>query len=76
MNFRRDTYWLKNASIPSCLIVDKTMVPQTREGLGWWDLEITGGIITQILPAGKEKIAGKDLQGGIVFPCFTDVHTH
>ena len=76
---KSDHYWLKNAGIPTCLLVDNSFPSQTREGLCWCDLEIVGGIITQILPADSantNNIQHIDLQRGIVFPCFTDIHTH
>ncbi|MDJ0715096.1 MAG: cytosine deaminase [Prochloraceae cyanobacterium] len=72
-----DRYWLKNACVPTCLI-EKKFTSQTREGLCLVDIEITGEIISQIIPASSESDCSQsvDLQKKIVFPCFVDIHTH
>ncbi|NCO74026.1 MAG: cytosine deaminase [Cyanobacteria bacterium] len=67
-------YWLKNAHIPTCLIVDNQFIPHTKENLCLCDIQIQEGKINQIIPA--SNTIGIDLQKGIVLPCFVDIHTH
>jgi cytosine/creatinine deaminase len=46
------------------------------------DLEIAAGAIAQIIPTGTEPLSQLpdipivDLQGGLIWPCFVDMHTH
>ncbi len=70
-----DTYWLKNAHLPTSLIVNADYNTQTREGLCLCDLQIERGIVKQIIPASAEN-PGIDLKKGIVLPRLIDVHTH
>lgn len=70
-------FWLQNAHVPVALLT-QPMGPATRDGLALLDIELRDGRISQIQPAG-EAIADAvtvDLQRGIVFPCFADLHTH
>ena len=79
-------YWLKNAHVPICLIeTDFEILPQTREGLSLMDIEVDGGVISQIVyssfsPSSAPQQTGDiptiDLQGGQLWPCFVDMHTH
>lgn len=77
-------YWLKNAHVPVCFVeADFEISPQTREGLSLVDIEVSGGVISQILcpssspsPFQTEDIPTVDLKGGLVWPCFVDMHTH
>lgn len=79
-------FWLINAHIPLPLIVQPTpdlSQQQNQDGLVRVDLEIREGMVAQILPAGSDRpatiaqtVAQVDLQKGIVFPCFVDLHTH
>lgn len=73
--FNQNSYRLKNAHLPSCLIDNESLKPQTRENLCLCDLEIENGNIKQILPA-ESLSQGIDLQKKIILPCFLDVHTH
>ena len=71
-------YWLKNAHVPVALLT-QPLPAQTREGLTAVDLEIQDGRITQITatdPAIPDGIPVVDLQRGLVFPGFVDLHTH
>ncbi|WP_017294652.1 cytosine deaminase [Geminocystis herdmanii] len=68
-------YWLKNAHIPTCLIVEEGFLPNTRENLSLCDIQIQEGKITQIIPSSPDTI-GIDLHKGILLPCFVDIHTH
>ena len=69
------TYWLKNAHLPTSLIVNADFNPQTREGLCLCDLQIDRGIIKQIISASAET-SGIDLKKGLILPGFVDLHTH
>ena len=73
-----DHYCLKNAHIPSCLLEDIEITPETREGLCLLDLEIAEGKITKIVPGGSIDTEREiiNLNKKIVFPCFVDIHTH
>jgi cytosine deaminase len=72
------TVWLRGAALPAGTIDDPSLmrlgVP--REGyLHDADLRIEDGVIAAIEPAGTAP-EGIDLAGGIVWPCFVDMHTH
>ncbi|XGV97122.1 MAG: cytosine deaminase [Leptolyngbya sp. BL-A-14] len=80
-----DRYWLRNAHIPLPLLEEQPdaplAMPDQRPFCGDFllvDLEITGGVITAIVPAGntRDSSPSVDLRSGIVFPCFVDLHTH
>ncbi|MBW4652954.1 MAG: cytosine deaminase [Kaiparowitsia implicata GSE-PSE-MK54-09C] len=75
-----DRYWLTNAHVPVSLLTE-AIAPQTPDGLALLDLEIHNGCIRQIAAgsshaADSDAIPQVDLQRGIVFPCFVDMHTH
>ena len=46
------------------------------------DVEIAAGTIAEIIPAGTKPVSSYgdipvvDLQGGLIWPCFVDMHTH
>ncbi|NES65401.1 MAG: amidohydrolase family protein, partial [Okeania sp. SIO2D1] len=77
-------YWLKNAYVPVCLIERELEISsQTREGLSLVDIEIKEGVIRQIVHSSADlpslttgDIPTVDLKGGMVWPCFVDMHTH
>ena len=83
-------YLLKNAAVPVsvsetqsiALNPNRAWVRQTGEGLCVVDVEIAAGTIAQIIPAGTKPVSSSgdipvvDLQGGLVWPCFVDMHTH
>lgn len=83
-------YLLKNAAVPVSLSETQSIalnpnrawVRQTGEGLCVVDVEIAAGTIAQIIPAGTKPVSSfgdipvVDLQGGLVWPCFVDMHTH
>lgn len=83
-------YWLKNAHVPDSLMVKSkqgksrnwstTSTEQPdRAALLLVDLEIMDGFIASIATAGtlsSYNYPSIDLQGGMVFPCFVDLHTH
>jgi len=83
-------YLLKNAAVPVSLSETQSIalnpnrasVRQAGEGLCLVDVEIAAGTIAQIIPAGTKPVSSSgdipvvDLQGGLVWPCFVDMHTH
>lgn len=82
-------YWLRNAHIPQALLVRSQQGRSkdwatgadaaTRDGLLKVDLEIVDGAIASLATAGMLTTYSHpsiDLQGGMVFPCFVDLHTH
>jgi cytosine deaminase len=77
-------YWLLNAHVPASLIVhnrDWVAPPDIamRDELWRVDIEIENDTIAAIAPAGSLTLdphPSIDLQGGMVFPCFVDMHTH
>lgn len=70
-----DSYTLANASVPTVLL-DGISVPD-REGLGRVDIVVADGRIADIQRR-SERDSGQvvDLDGGQVWPCFIDMHTH
>ena len=81
-----DRYWLKNAHVPVPLLQQtaNTLFPlpelptQCEADFLLVDIEIASGVIATIAPAKAhgEVHPAVDLGGGIVFPCFVDLHTH
>ncbi len=83
-------YLLKNAGVPVSLSETQSIalnpnqasVRQAGEGVCLVDVEIAAGTIAQIIPAGTKPVSSYgdipvvDLQGGLVWPCFVDMHTH
>ncbi|MCU0552622.1 MAG: cytosine deaminase [Leptolyngbya sp. Prado105] len=75
-------YWIRNAHVPASLVVNgnkwATRKPP-HDHLLHVDLEIVDGVIGAILAAGTyENYAypSIDLQGGMIWACFVDLHTH
>jgi cytosine deaminase len=71
-------FWLRRAALPAGTLDDASSVRlgAPREGyLHDADLRIENGVIAAIEPAGTAA-EGVDLAGGIVWPCFVDMHTH
>jgi cytosine deaminase len=82
-------YWLRNAHVPQALIVRSKQgrskdwatvaAGTTHDGLLQVDLEIADGTIASIATAGtltRYNSPSIDLQGGMVLPCFVDLHAH
>ena len=70
--------WLRRAAIPAGTIDDTSSahLDVPREGyLHDADLLIENGVVAAVEPAGTIS-DGVDLAGGIVWPCFVDMHTH
>lgn len=76
-------YTIQNATVPACLIVDATELEltQDRDSLVRVDLEVENGKIVNIKASQPqdEQVIQKnaiDVQCGMVFPTFVDMHTH
>jgi cytosine deaminase len=78
-------YWLRNAHVPESLIVrskqgrSRNWVAPIAQELLLVDIEIANGAIASIARAGvlsSYTAPSIDLRGGMVFPCFVDMHTH
>ena len=68
---------LSSATVPTCLVKGATLVAGT-DGLARADIEILGGRVAVIRPAGATHSAGPaiDLDGSMIWPSFVDCHTH
>ncbi|WP_181704670.1 cytosine deaminase [Chthonobacter rhizosphaerae] len=68
---------LTNATVPACL-VDGPAPPADRSGLVRLDLTVVKGRIAAIAPAGAtaEGPLAVDVDRGMVWPLFVDMHTH
>lgn len=78
-------YWLRNAHVPESLIVrskqgrSRNWATPVPRDLLLVDIEIANGAIASIATAGvlsSYTAPSIDLRGGMVFPCFVDMHTH
>jgi cytosine deaminase len=69
-------YVLANATVPRDLAPEA--VGDAREGLVTVDILISGGLIEAVFPKGgaPDGVTVIDLDGGMVWPCFVDMHTH
>ncbi len=67
---------LTDATLPAVLV--KGFAARDREGLIYADIIIADGKIEKILPAGTAPadLPKADMLGGMVWPCFADMHTH
>ena len=71
-----DRYVLANAKVPVASVASS--LPNAKEGLASADILVSGGKIEAIVPGGAAESGPDrlDLQGRMVWPCFTDMHTH
>ncbi|MEG4574737.1 cytosine deaminase [Microcoleus sp. N3A4] len=83
-------YLLKNGRVPASILEMQSIAPSastvattgTENNFCAVDVEIAAGTIAQILPSGTEHffpiadIPVVDLQGGLIWPCFVDMHAH
>jgi cytosine deaminase len=80
-------YWLTNAHVPAALMAqgqqgateDWATVTPNRDDLLHLNIEINDGSIARIVPVGsvgEYDAPAIDLQDGMVFPCFVDLHAH
>ncbi|WP_436110407.1 cytosine deaminase [Neorhizobium tomejilense] len=67
---------LTNATLPAVLV--KGLPAVVKDGLMEADLVIADGKIEAILPKGSAPadLVSADMRGGMVWPCFADMHTH
>jgi cytosine deaminase len=73
---RATRFVLADASLPAVL-VDGFKAPADAEGLTRADITIRHGTIERIDPPGRRTTLPKvDLDRGMVWPCFVDMHTH
>lgn len=68
-------FWLRDARAPACLLDDAPGSPD-REGLVRFDLRVEEGRITALAPLGTAPTDAPSLDGGQLWPCFVDAHTH
>lgn len=68
---------LANATVPACL-VDGTALAADRDGLAAVDLDLAGGKIARLTPAGTTipTLPVTNLGRRMVWPGFVDLHTH
>lgn len=71
-----DAYILQNATVPVAS-VDGLPASQ-QEGLAAVDIVVANGRIERLAPAGlmSEDLPSVRLDGRMIWPCFTDMHTH
>jgi len=69
------SYRLTNARVPACLANVPHLAPNA-DGLAPCDIVIDNGRIAEIGPTIPDGLPRFDLDNGIVFPRFVDVHTH
>ena len=72
------SFALRNARVPLSLLADPPAdLTADAEGLASVDIAIEDGRIAAIRsPAGLVEPGDRDLDGGQVWPCFADIHTH
>ena len=69
-------YLLRNATVARTLVKQPWVFPGDSEFLRL-DVAIENGRIARLAPAGVLSAeAAADLDGGMVWPCFADIHTH
>ena len=72
-------YWLLRARVPVALLAEPVpgLAPDS-DGLAVADIEVIGPDIARIASPGSAPTAGPSVQldGGQVWPCFVDLHTH
>ncbi len=84
-------YWLKNATVPRCLLPElcigeigdrSSQNPSAEAELVLVNIEILHDKIGAIVPthvptnAAESNTPEFDLRGGMILPCFVDMHTH
>jgi len=74
-------YWLKKGRVPLCLLADPApdlVARADRDGLVHADIRVEEGRVRAVVPAGTAPCCGPGLHldGGMVWPCPVDLHTH
>jgi len=73
---RARRFVLANATVPAVLL-DEPPTSADGDGLLAVDLTVADGAIARIDPAGcRARLPKLDLDRGMVWPCFVDMHTH
>jgi cytosine deaminase len=73
---RAPRYVLANATLPSVLVDGFSAAPD-GDGLIRADITVKDGQIERIAPPGRRTALPKlDMDRGMVWPCFVDMHTH
>jgi cytosine deaminase len=75
----RARYWLRRGRVPAALLAEPVAgLAIDEDGLALVDIEVTGAAIGRIAPAGASSAHGDgvDVDGGQIWPCFADLHTH
>lgn len=73
-----ETLFLARATVPTALVDGVDLVPDA-DGLALVDILISDGVVTHIAPSGAavpQGMAVADLDRGLVFPTFVELHTH
>ncbi|MDE0058393.1 MAG: cytosine deaminase [Defluviicoccus sp.] len=72
------SFALRNARVPHCLLADPPAgLVVDGEGLALVDIAIEAGRVGVIgKPSARLEPGDRDLDGGQVWPCFADIHTH
>lgn len=68
-------YRLARATLPVSLVAGADL-DGDRDGLARADIVIADGRIEAVTAPGATTLEAVDLDGGMVFPCFVDSHTH
>ncbi len=75
-----DVYWLENAQVSKCFLGQNSgFKPENDDDLVAVDLLIASGRVVRVEPAAStdERLEPIfDMEGGQVWPCFVDLHTH
>jgi len=72
-------YWLRGGRAPAALLAEPVPgLAVDDEGLALVDIEVAGPTIARIARAGTAAVGEEAvwLDGGQVWPCFVDLHTH
>lgn len=83
-------YWLCNGRVPSALLADDDPALQVTNSKGLYtvDMAVKDGRVLAIVPARTSltqelsstlpsmELNSVDLRGGLIWPCFVDMHTH
>ncbi len=73
---REARFVLANATLPAVLVDGFSGTPD-QDGLIGADITVRNGLIERIDPPGRRtRLPGFDLDRGMVWPCFVDMHTH
>lgn len=73
---REQHFVLANATLPAALVDGFAATPD-EDGLIRADITVRNGAIARIDPPGRRtELAKLDLDRGMIWPCFVDMHTH